>query len=358
MKTAGGMRLKAASLLLHFSILSFYLGAPAHGEGLYTRTDALSCGSALVRAFTTCTVQTDKIRPAACTEQHFVFLDQTTGASVTVNGSGKIAGDARKGTRLWLDDLALDWACLKGKAGYYVVIGYGRTEPCGLWGELGLCGWDEVYDVHGRDLAIRNGAGMADDGAQNEKKWDSLGLPEPWPRDSFSPIQLLRKDREFVVSAESACEEKDGTPSPRYEKPVGKIKWLIFSHTEHKHERELVMKHEHITVADLKHGDRIYIALAYLRDDATSDIFAYFNRVLCGTLGCEMNIYRRQGKKLVPLLQDSDLLFMDIDWKGYQKEFGILPGKTMGRHDIAVYGDYVWKWDGREYKAAFRDGHQ
>ena len=242
-------------------------GRPSSREGLYTRTDALSCDGAAVRAFTTCTVQADKVRSAACTEQHFVFLDQTAGASVTVRGSGKLARDADKGTGLWLDELALDWACLKGKAGYYVVIGYGRTELCGLWGELGLCGWDEVYDVHGREVATNKHADTVDDAARYEKKWDSLGLPEPWPRDPFSPIQLFRKDRKFAVPAEkSAGEEEDGTPSPEYEKPVGKVKWLIFSDTEHKRERELVMKHQYITVADLKTGvSGIYIALADLR---------------------------------------------------------------------------------------------
>jgi hypothetical protein len=199
---------------------------------------------------------------------------------------------------------------------------------------------------------------MADDVAQNEKKWVSLGLPEPWSNDPFSPIQLFKQDRQFAVPAESTGDEKDDTPSLQRVKPVGKIKWLIFSRTDHKRERELVMKHEYIRVADLKDVNGIYIALADLRDNGTPDIFAYVDRLICGTVGCEMNIYRRQGKKLVPLLGDGAHFFMDIDWKGYQKEFGILPGKTMGRHDIAVYGDFVWKWDGREYKTAFAKRHK
>ncbi len=138
------------------------------------------------------------------------------------------------------------------------------------------------------------------------------------------------------------------------EKPVGKVKWLVFSSTKYQRERELVIRHEHVTRNYLKGGSPLYIALADLNDDGNPEVFAYMalGGGYCGTMGCPMNFYQRKGQKLAPLFWDGFLIYIDIDKKGHQKVLGILPTKTMGWHDIALYDSTVWKWNGKEYDAA------
>ena len=188
-----------------------------------------------------------------------------------------------------------------------------------------------------------------------ETTWHSLGLPEPWPWASFISIQLFKDDRSPRPpdSADRAPKGGGATGATSHPKPAGKVKWLVFSPTGHQHEREMVMKQKHISRRDLGGIGAIYIALADLNDDGTRDIFAYIDIwAWCGTMGCSMNVYRKKGRRLVPLLDDphGSIMFMDIDRKGYQKTFGILPGKTMGRHDIAFGDQSIWTWNGKEYR--------
>jgi hypothetical protein len=85
----------------------------------------IPCVSALVQAFTTCTEDSDEVSYAECTEQHFLFLNRTTGVAVRVKASGHpVVHRDPEGSRtgVWLDGLAGDWACMNGKAGSYVVI--------------------------------------------------------------------------------------------------------------------------------------------------------------------------------------------------------------------------------------------
>jgi hypothetical protein len=199
MVARGDMRINSAGVILLFLILFLFMGASARGEGLYTRTDELSCGNTLVQAITTCTEDSDEISYAGCTEQHFLFHNRTTGASVRVEASAHpVVHRTSEGKRtgVWIDGIVGDWACLRGKAGSYVVIrheivntgvGYPRYE---------------VFDVNGTRLARDAEIQRYEKDAKKdelikgfEKKWHSLGLPEPWPWDSFVSIQLFKADR-------------------------------------------------------------------------------------------------------------------------------------------------------------------
>ena len=133
------------------------------------------------------------------------------------------------------------------------------------------------------------------------------------------------------------------------------IEWLVFSATEHQHERQMVMKHEYLTPKDLTFG-KLYIALADLRDDGVQEIFSYVvSPRTCGTMGCSFNFYQVKGRRLVSLMGlDDDSLPIDIDFdkEGRQNVFGVLPSKTMGWHDIARQDDenlWRWSWKGKHY---------
>ena len=93
---------RVAGWLVSFSILLALMGGAARGEGLYTREDELSCGNTVVQAFTTCTEDSRDVDTAVCTEQHFLFTDKETGASVRVQGPGKPVADRDAGEgKMW-----------------------------------------------------------------------------------------------------------------------------------------------------------------------------------------------------------------------------------------------------------------
>jgi len=173
-----------------FVILFLLLVSVASGEELYTRTDELSCGDAKVQAVTTCTEETNPYFPR-CTGQHFIFSNQRGRTSVRVKASGE-PGDDRIGTMPALGGLAGNWACVKGKAGLYILIDYWTGGNCET------CEWCEVFDLKGRkvltdktDKYVKTDREMV----RFNKKWDSLGLPDPWPEDSFISIKVLKTDR-------------------------------------------------------------------------------------------------------------------------------------------------------------------
>jgi len=87
MEVRRDMRFRAVGWLLYFSIL-FLFTTPLCAEELYTRTDELSCGNTVVQAFTTCTEDSHDLDTAMCTDQHFLFINKATGASVRLEGSG------------------------------------------------------------------------------------------------------------------------------------------------------------------------------------------------------------------------------------------------------------------------------
>jgi hypothetical protein len=187
---------KVAAPLFSFLILFLLLSTTALAVGLYTRTDELSCGDAKVQAVTTCTGDSYGAFSAWCTEQHLLFLDRTTGNTVTVKPGHPFVYRDSEGKRKpsWIDKVAGDWACLSGKEGSYVVIRYMHGMYYYSWTRY------EVFDTRGRQILSDKGA---EDGSEKEdrirrdfdRSWRSLGLPYPCPWDSFITIQLFREDR-------------------------------------------------------------------------------------------------------------------------------------------------------------------
>lgn len=176
-------------------------------------------------------------------------------------------------------------------------------------------------------------------------------------------LAILFAFPEFPGLVCQAGEKDNYSTSPPYqEKSRENIEWLVFSATEHQRERQLVMKHEHITPKELERFGEIYIALADLNDDGVQEVFAYWNvKDSCGTLGCSFAIYRVSGHRLFSLLgSEFDPggfpIFIDIDKGGHQNVFGVLQSKTMGWHDIALHHkEYTrWRWKGEYYDGAGR----
>jgi len=81
---------------------------------------------------------------------------------------------------------------VRGKAGLYVVINYWTGGNCGT------CEWSEAFDLKGRRLftdKAENELAMGRIARRFDRKWDSLGLPNPWPRNSFTRIKVLKMDK-------------------------------------------------------------------------------------------------------------------------------------------------------------------
>ena len=182
---------RVAGWLAFLSILLALMGGAARGEELYTRTDELSCGNTVVQAFTTCTEDSRDVDTALCTEQHFLFTDKKTGASVRVQGPGEPVADRDVGGgKIGAHEFVAEWACLWGRKGP-ACIGFilGASKPVGHKGTA----WFELFDLKGRMLAS--------DRPGEEKKfdrtWRSLGLP-PYPilLAPWEPIELFKTDRQ------------------------------------------------------------------------------------------------------------------------------------------------------------------
>ncbi len=177
-----------------FGFLSVFLIfiSPVHGEGLYTQTDELSCGDVKVQAFTTCTSCSTVLTDSECTEQHFLFINSNEEMSRKVTASGQLKERyAAHGKKMgkWLDALAGAWACLRGRHGSFVIIGYANGGNCPH------CEWYEIFDLKGHMLASSRVPTTATKKGEERirdafgRKYNALGLPMPWPDSS---IRLFR----------------------------------------------------------------------------------------------------------------------------------------------------------------------
>jgi hypothetical protein len=185
-----GVGISVSILVLFLVFVTFALGA---GPKLHMQIDELSCGDVRVRAFTTCTKETGGPIPD-CTEQHFLFSNQRTGISVRIPASGRLIlpdSDEPKETMKILNGVAASWACVRGKAGPYVIMNYYTGGTCET------CEWSEVFDANGRRLLTdKSDKDPTDKEVKRfNKKWDSLGLPNPWPWNSFTLIKLQDTDK-------------------------------------------------------------------------------------------------------------------------------------------------------------------
>jgi len=191
-KGKGDKRFRVAALFLSFSLLLVLMSDIASGEGPNTRVDELSCGNTVVRAYTTCTEDSHDLETAVCTDQHFLFVNKETGASVKLQGSGELVVDRdAKGKKIArYDGLTRSWACLQGRVGFYVYVDVTRREQKGI-----PITWCELWDAKGRRLATTKGDSDAD-WRRFYKTWDSKHLPtHPLPDYAFVPVQLFRTDR-------------------------------------------------------------------------------------------------------------------------------------------------------------------
>jgi len=193
MEAKGSERFRVAGWVLLFSILLALTGGTVRGGELYTRTDELSCGNTVVQAFTTCTEDSHDVDTAVCTEQHFLFVDKKTGASVRVQGPGKPVvprhiGGGKMGAHY--NGLAREWTCLESRAGFFVFIGFVRNP-----GADNGHSWEELFDLKGRRLASNEG-GSHEAWHRFYKIWESRDLPvHPLPTMDFVPIQIFKTDR-------------------------------------------------------------------------------------------------------------------------------------------------------------------
>jgi len=178
--------LSALTILLFGSIVS--------ASDLYTAQDRLVCKNTEVRAFTTCTSDSTVAMDAECTEQHFLFADRDGKVLARVPGSARLSQRLRddgKDMGTWLDALARDWACLKGRNSPFVVITYWNGGNCSR------CDWDEIFDLKGHRLATSEVPPWVNEKEEERigkafyKKYDALGLPMPWPHSSFQWFRVF-----------------------------------------------------------------------------------------------------------------------------------------------------------------------
>jgi hypothetical protein len=174
-------------LLSLFAILIFV--TTTFAGDLSTMEDRLSCGTTEVRAFTTCRVTPTSVFDSECAEQYLLFANSKTGTSVKVPASGQLRerrGAHGKNMGTWLDALACEWGCLKGRANRtLVLIEYWNGGICDE------CEWDEIFDLEGHRLATSKVPFRTKEKEARRirdtfyKKYRELGLPMPWPETSF-----------------------------------------------------------------------------------------------------------------------------------------------------------------------------
>jgi hypothetical protein len=172
------------------SILFFCF--PVFASDFSTVEDRLVCGDTDVRAFTTCGPDPYIADLLECTEQYFLLTDAKTGMSTRIPGSGRLEkslGAHGKDMGTWLNGVAWEWACVKGRGRRYVMIGYTRGGIC-----IG-CEWYELFDLKGHQVAGSKSSPSATEEEATrvvrafDKKCDALGLPKHWPDSWFRTLR-------------------------------------------------------------------------------------------------------------------------------------------------------------------------
>ena len=163
---------------------------------LFTAEDKLVCENTEVRVFTTCPSDSKNVLDSDCIEQYFLFVDMNKKTTRKVRASGRLERiyEDVPGREMEksLESLALDWACLRGRDGSYVLIGYSNGGNCVR------CEWDEIFDLKGHRLASSEVRPSAKNKEEErileafDKKYEALGLPLPWPHSSFQLFRYLK----------------------------------------------------------------------------------------------------------------------------------------------------------------------
>ena len=210
-----------------FSILLF--GSVVLADDLSTLEEGFVCESTQFRVSTTCASDPEAPFDLRCAEQHFIFADANGKILAKMPASGqvkeKVGVDGRKMGQ-WLDALAMQGACLKGRDGSFVVIGYITTI---LFSSVH--GWDEIYDLKGHMLASSR---VTEQASKEERDrivdayyttYQAMGLPElpgnfHWFRNFKDPLRLPKP-----------ASSEDWSHIRRY-KPVGYEIRYVNSHNE------------------------------------------------------------------------------------------------------------------------------
>lgn len=82
-----------------------------------------------------------------------------------------------------------------------------------------------------------------------------------------------------------------------------------------------------------------------LDEDGKPEIFLYISGInLCGSLGCNLQIYQKLNDEMSPLLPEGGITAYDA--------IGIWKNKKLNYHDIELFSGFtsaIWTWNGKEY---------
>jgi len=213
------MKRDATALALSFPLLFLpLLGSAALADDLSTLEERFVCEGTQVQVSTTCATDPEAPFDMRCAEQHFIFADANGKILAKVPASGQLkenAGFNRKKVGQWLDALADNGACVRGRDGSFVEIGYLTTVRYSP-----VKGWEEIYDLKGHILA----SSRPPESASNEERdriekayfkwWREMELQEP-PGGSLG-LRLFKDPLKLPKPASS----EDWNHIRRY-KPVG-----------------------------------------------------------------------------------------------------------------------------------------
>ncbi len=167
-----------------FALTILLFTSAVFGDDLSTLEEGFVCENIKFQVSTTCASDPEAPFDLRCAEQHFIFADANGKILAKVPGSGELrekTGLHGKKMGQWLDSLATRGACLKGRDGSFVLIGYLTTQ---LFDPIP--GWEEIYDLNGHMLASSRVVGpVANEEKERIEKeyyktYRALALPLPY----------------------------------------------------------------------------------------------------------------------------------------------------------------------------------
>lgn len=173
---SGNKRRNILAIIL-FSVI-LLVGITAYAQEPYSTSSELICDNIKVQVITKSIKdpKIDYINPN-CTEQHFIFIDQETGKAITKSASGKLVDVIGAKGRIigrWLDSLATELYCVKGKTESYLIFWYNTGGNCDE------CEWQELLDLKGKRLASTRHKTKRNMNAFSNI-WKQLGIPDMQP---------------------------------------------------------------------------------------------------------------------------------------------------------------------------------
>jgi hypothetical protein len=140
-------------------------------QAAYAKKSQLTCKDVNVVLTTNCVSENGRNVPD-CQKQQFSFGNLKTGQIRIVEASGKLMIRDAATAKATIDGLASSWACIKGHADSYVVVGYYNGGNCEQ------CEWYEIYSKEGQALTPN----ARTDKISFTKAAEQLGLNENWSK--------------------------------------------------------------------------------------------------------------------------------------------------------------------------------